>query len=291
MKKQLILVLFCSGLMMNLAAQRIEVKNTQLIKETGTGAYYPKFTPDGKAIVFTAEGYEGLKTLNLQTKKLKQLTTDAGAGYSFAISDDSKTVCFRKMDYSSPDGSPSFYSVNLETQKKQHLLTPTTPGMVRPVQLMKAKAAIKSPVVAFINEDLQIGLIKNGKTLVLTPNGAEESYLYAALSPDKKKIAYFVSSKNEAFVCDLSGKLLASLGILHAIQWLNNNWVVGMDEKDDGHVVTSSKIVGVTANGKIRQELTFGENIAMYPAVSPAGDKIAFNTLDGKLYMMNVIVK
>ena len=286
-------MLFCSGLIMNLAAQKIEVKEPQLIKEAGTEAYYPKFTPDGKTIVLTSENYAGLKALSLETKKVEQLTSDLGAGWNLAISDDSKTAYFQKIDYSSdPWGYTSFHSVNLETRQIQHVMSPMTPSSTRPLLLMKSKAAIKSPVIVYASEELQLVVEKNGQKTVLTPNGADETYILPQLSPDGKKIVYLASSMEETFICDLSGKILTSLGRLHAPQWLNNDWVVGMNDWDDGHVVLKSNIIGITADGKVKQELTLSDGkIAMYPAASPAGDKIAFNTIDGKLYIMDIIVK
>jgi len=290
MKKRLIFVLFCSGIIMNLAAQKIEVKEPQLVKEAGTEAYYPKFTPDGKTILLTSINYAGLKTFNLETKKVKQLTADAGAGWNLAISDDSKTVCFQKIDMSRD--LVSFHSCNLETQKFQQLTTPESNPATRPLLLMKSKAALKSPVIAYTSEDLQIVVEKNGKKTVLTPNGTEESYIWVQLSPDGTKIVYHALYLTETFICDLSGKILSKLGRLHAPQWLNNDWIVGMNDLDDGHNVLNSNIVAATSNGKVKQDLTHpNAQIAMYPAVSPAGDKIAFNTLDGKLYIMDVVVK
>jgi len=294
MKRKLVFILFCSGIFMNLAAQGIEVKKTQLIKEAGTEAYYPKFTPDGKTILLTSENQAGLKLFNLETKKVEQLTTANGAGVNPVVSDDSKTVCFRKIDFSvDPFGLVSFHACNMETKQTQQLTAPMADlAPTKTLSLMKAKAAIKSPVIAYTSEDLQIALEKDGKKAILTPNGADERYIWVQLSPDQTKIVYTVSTVGETFICDLSGKVLANLGKLNAPQWLNNDYVVGMNDSDDGHVVTQSNIIGVSANGKVKQELTrLGDKIAMFPAVSPDGSKIAFNTLRGELYIMEVTVK
>ena len=294
MKRKLIFLLFCSGMLMNLSAQRIEVQEPRLMKEAGTEAYYPKFTPDGKTILLTSANYAGLKTFNLETKKVKQLTPEHGAGWNSVISDDSKTVCFQKIDYSSDiHGLTSFHICDLETQQIQQISPPEHEVMpTKTLTLMKSKAAIKSQVVAYTNEDLKLVVETNGKKTVLTPNGADESYIWAQLSPDKTKIVYHALYMTETFICDLSGKIVSKLGRVHAPQWLNNNWIVGMNDLDDGHNVLNSNIVAATANGKIKQNLTHPNGkIAMYPAVSPAGDKIAFNTIDGELYIMDVIIK
>jgi len=296
MKKKFIVLLFCSGVLMSLAAQKIEVKEPQLIKEAGAEAYYPKFTPDGKTILLTSGNYAGLKTFNLETKKVKELTSAMGAGWNTVISDDSKSVCYQEIEITdnNPIGFTTFFSRNLDSQQVEQLTPPVAKSDARPpLQLLKSKAAIKSPVLVYINEDVKLVIEKNGLQVVVTPNGAEEAYIWPALSPDGKKIVYTVASLEKTFICDLSGKILVDLGRLHACQWLNNDWVVGMDDKDDGHVLLSSNLVAVSADGIVKQNLTEvgGKLAAMYPAISPAGDKIAFNTPDGKLYIMDVVVK
>lgn len=258
---------------MNLAAQKIEVKEPQLIKEVGREACYPKFTPDGKTILLTASNYTGLRTFNLQTKKVKQLTSALGAGYNTVVSDDSKTVYYRKIDPNDDNGScADFYS---KISRKFLNSRPTS-----------------KPLIFVYTDDLKIVVENKGEKSILTPNGADEYYIWAQLSPDKTKIVYTASTQGKTYICDLSGNIIAGLGKLNAPQWLNNNWVIGMDDKDNGYVVVNSVIVAVTADGKIRQNLTqpFGK-IAMYPAASPTGDKIAFSTLDDELYIMNVVVR
>ena len=288
-------VLFCSGMIMNLAAQKIEVTEPQLVKEAGTESYYPKFTPDGKTILLTSGHYAGLKAFNLEAKKVKVLTDAMGAGWNTVISDDSKSVCFQKVEITEDDpvGFTTFYSGNLEDLQTQQLTPPVSKSDEQPPRkLLRSKAAIKSPVLVYVNEDVKLVVEKNGQQIVMTPNGADEAYIWASLSPNGKKIVYTVASQERTFVCDLSGKVLADLGRLHACQWLNNDWIVAMNDIDDGHVLLSSNLIAISADGKIKQELTDSKKFAaMYPAASPAGDKIAFNTPTGELYIMDVIVK
>jgi len=296
MKKKLILLLFCNGLLMSLAAQKIEVKEPQLVKEAGSEAYYPKFTPDGKTILLTGGSYEGLRAFSLETKKVKQLSSAMGAGWNTVISDDSQSVCYQEIEITenNPIGFTTFYSRSLASQEVEQLTPPVAKSDARPpLGMLKSKAAIKSPVLVYINEDVKLVIEKDGRKIIMTPNGADEAYIWPALSPDGKKIVYTVASLEQTFICDLSGRILAELGRLHACQWLNNDWVVGMDDKDDGHALLSSNLVAVSADGKEKQDLTpaKGKLAAMYPAISPAGDKIAFNTPDGNLYIMDVVVK
>ena len=287
------LVLLCSGLVTTLFAQKIEVREPQLIKEAGTEAYYPKFTPDGKTILLTSVNYAGLKSFDLETKQVKQLTSAQGAGFNTLVSDDSQTVYFQAIDYSEdPWGRTSFHAYDRKTLKTQRLSSFNNTPVQQPQTMLRAKSTAQSPVVVYANEDLQIVVEKNGRKTVLTPNGASEGYIWAQLSPDETKIVYTAYTLEKTFICDLSGNVITELGRIHAPQWLNNDWVVGMNDLDDGYVVLTSNIVGITANGKVKQDLTLSSGkIAMYPAISPTGNKIAFNTIEGELYIMDVVVK
>ena len=95
---------------------------------------------------------------------------------------------------------------------------------------------------------------------------------------------FFVSG-DAAYVCNIDGTGLQKLGMLHAAKWLDDNIVVGMNDKDNGEVYTSSEIVAVNLQGQ-RQVLTGNDMIAMFPQCG--GDKIAFTTDAGEVYMINL---
>ncbi|MBR5101632.1 MAG: hypothetical protein IK092_00730, partial [Muribaculaceae bacterium] len=99
--------------------------------------------------------------------------------------------------------------------------------------------------------------------------------------------ALFRVSGRGAYVCDINGNNLKSLGDLQAAKWFNNNIVVGMNAKDDGEFLTSSEIIAVDLSGN-RQVLTDDSVIAMYPLPSAQSGKIAFSTPAGEAYIINL---
>ena len=283
---------------MSSVAQSIEVKELRLIREAGSESFHPKFTPDGKTILLSGEDYAGLKSLDLATKQVRVLTTGAGAGWMPAISDDSRTVTVRQTDFSrSHLGVRQVYSINLENAQMQRI---TAVANEVPLEALRngttmtlRRQATETRPVVYVNQDLKLAVERNGQTTVLTPNG-DYNYLWASLSPDGTRIVYFVACLGQTFVSDLQGNVLANLGHnIHAPQWINNDWIVAMDDRDDGRVTLESSIVAVTADGNIRQNLTQinSGKIAMYPAVSPAGNQIAFHTMAGELYIMEISVQ
>jgi len=126
---------------------------------------------------------------------------------------------------------------------------------------------------------------------VLTPNGEDKSYFWASVSPDGKHIVYTVAAYG-TFVCNIDGTGAVSLGKLNAPVWINNLWVAGMNDLDDGDRIISSEIVAVSISGQLRQTLTTPQTkIAMYPSASADGTKIAFNSGEGRIYIMNIQIK
>lgn len=269
-----------------IVVQSVEKQDAPLLK----AMFYPQFTNDGTSLLLTSENYQGLELYNLGTKESKVLTSDPGAGYRPLMSDDSKTICYRKTSMVNNRKYTSFYSFDTETQKSKQLTQPERGATLKQPQTLLRSESTKPVMFTYI-EDQKIIVEKDGKKTILTPNGKDRSYIWPQISPDQKKIVYVVAGKG-TFVSDLSGKNVISLGKMNAPEWLNNNWVIGMDDRDDGHVIVGSDIVAVTVDGKVRQNLTqTNDKIEMYPSASPSGDKIAFNTLNGELYIMNITIK
>jgi Tol biopolymer transport system component len=122
-------------------------------------------------------------------------------------------------------------------------------------------------------------------TKVLSPNGQGLSYLWPSISPDGKKIVYYVSGA--VWTCNVDGSGVQRIGNFRAPRWYNNNVVVGMNDIDDGHVVTASSVVAYTLDGK-KQVLTSGNIMAMYPYASADGKKIVCSTPNGEAYLINI---
>jgi hypothetical protein len=129
-------------------------------------------------------------------------------------------------------------------------------------------------------------MTKGGKTRIFSPNGQDKSYIWKSLSPDGTKVLYYVCSDG-AYVCNVDGTGVKSLGALRAPQWYGNDVVVGMLDIDNGYYVTSSSIIACNFNG-VRQTLTDSGVIAMYPLPSSISGKIVFSTPAGEAYVINL---
>lgn len=144
-------------------------------------------------------------------------------------------------------------------------------------------APVADPVLSVSNQDLKLLLTRNGQTRQLTPAG-DVAYVWSTLSPDQSKIVY--TTKFGTAVCDLSGRELINLGHLNAPQWMGNDHIVGMYEESDGHYYTAAAIAIRSIDGTLNQVLTDKEEIGMYPVVHEATGRIAYETLNGDIRML-----
>lgn len=255
----------------------------------------------GDFLLLTADDNSGLTKLDLSTGKAQNITRAAGAGYDARVSPDGKRVVYRENSFTSGHlRMVSLRSINLGSGQSRELVAPTrnlqgvginnqaalpvTRGQVT-AKGFESKVSDKSGVVLSIN-NRQLMISRNGKTRNLSPNGKDKSYLWPSLSPDGTKILYYVGAEG-AFVCNLDGSNVKSLGMMRAPQWWDDSTVVGMYDQDDGEFVYASRIVATNLKGD-KQSLTPDSLIAMYPKVSAQAGKIAFSTPDGKAYIINV---
>ena len=140
-------------------------------------------------------------------------------------------------------------------------------------------------------EDLKLVVYTNGMPTVVDPLSTADydaQYYWSSLSPDKTRILF--GSGNHTWVCNLDGSNLIDLGEMRAPVWRGNDFVVGMNDEDDGYYYTKSDIVIVKADGtqKMQQLTSNSSEIKMFPSVSEDGSKIAFHTAEGKIYLMQI---
>ncbi|HRZ96697.1 MAG TPA: hypothetical protein P5084_04015 [Paludibacter sp.] len=297
MKKILLIFVLFGQLIFAQQVGFLSVKTIE--KLNGNGFYHPVFSPTSDFLIVTNMNFEGLKMISLKTNEVKTITEEKGAGYGVRISDDGNSVLFRKTELIKNLKYSSLHLLTLNNNSQKQLISRTRdnftssfsankPYFVKGVKLNR-KSVPQSELKPVIQiEDRKMILYKGSNRTKLTPNGENASYIWPSVSPDQTKIVYTVASKG-TWVCDINGSNVRSLGKLSAPKWLNNNTIIGMDDKDNNKEVISSTIVAVSSDGTMRQTLTNEFEVkAMYPTASVDGKKIAFCTDNGDLYLLNI---
>lgn len=279
------------------AAQTITIKKTYSIEQKG---FHPKFNSNGNLLAFTSESYTGLDVYNFQDKSIVKISEETGAGYQPIFSKNNDKVFYKSRTYDSRLRKEGVKSYDLAQKTRMEMLEPRRDmkqmqtyenGFVVFTDSKLLKATIgktAAPVPNYVWSDgNNLRIFKKNKTYVLNPVKDANGYIWASLSPNGKMILFTAAGKG-TFVCNLDGQLIAELGYLNAPEWYNDLFVVGMQDKDDGHFVTSSKILIKSIDGKTEKTVNASQHIAMFPSTASAVGKVAYNTLDGTIYVVEL---
>ena len=260
-------------------AQILQVVSTQKVATPkGTESKIVGISPKGDYLLLTNEDEQGLVRYDLATKKLTTITKEDGAGAYAKISQDGNTITYRKRIY---DDSKlvRFDIVQYNTQTSRTAIVAKQQAGTENMVDVKAQTTVS------VNTDLYLVLNRNGKRVVMAPNGEEYRYNWPSISPDGSKILYYVSGEG-CYVCDINGNNVKFIARhCRAAQWYDNNTIVGMADEDDGHNFTASALMVYTLDGK-SQTLVTKDKLAMYPYV--AKNKVAFSTPTGEMYLLSV---
>ena len=277
MKKTMLFVAAC---LMSLAAsaQVLEVVSMQQLPIAAQADMkVAGVSPAGDYVLLTSGSNKGLQCYDMASQTLTTISEADGAGYNVQVSQDGKEVVYRETSFDRNNlRQNKIIRMNMSNQRQNVVAR----GQ-RDMKLMATSDNLTTVTIA----DRKIVLKHNGLSTTLAPNGMNESYLWPSVSPDGKKICYYVAGKG-CFVANTDGSNPQFIARdCRAAKWYNNNTIVAMADEDDGHFTTASAIVAYSLNGQ-KQVLTNNKMIAMYPYT--AENMIVFSTLKGETYMLNI---
>lgn len=291
----ILLVLFCGSA----AAQLKIVALERLPREPARSWSSPRFSPDGKRVYFTMQGFNGIWEYTRADKSLRHITDDPRSGYGFAISPDGKAIAYRRarQQPNSLARLQELVVMDLTSKSTQVLATgdnvsvPAFAGSAvvysveNATKNVAATRALATPVLLGI-EDTKIVVIERGRRRLLDPLG-RGSYIWPVLSPNGKRIVATEMARG-AFISDLRGRVLARLGARNAAVWTRDGrWLVYMEDEDDGHNVLASDLYAVGPDGNRSTRLTFtSDEREMNPHCSPTENMIVCDTLEGDILLM-----
>ena len=285
-------MLLCSSVLG--VAQLVEIQSVDKIDlPEGVSVNQATISPDGSFVVFSQNAKGGLHKMDLASKEINMISAN-GNSFDLKIAADG-TVVFResrtaenKLRYTSlkaVDARGVETTLVAPTRDLNGFAVNGTNVMTVDNNKVEAKslnggAAVQMPVASIRYGQLCI----DGK--VISPNGQEgASYLWPSISPNGTKVCYYLVTKG-CYVANIDGSNPVYIGQLRATKWLDDLTVVGMNDLDDGSVVTSSKLIAASIDGQVKQELTVDESLAMFPSTN--GKRIAYSTPMGDLFIINL---
>ena len=273
-------ILFVAACLLSLAAsaQVLEVVSMQQLPIAAQADMkVAGVSPAGDYVLLTSSSNKGLQCYDMASQTLTTITEADGAGYNVQVGQDGKEVVYRETSFDRNNlRQNKIIRMNMSNQRQNVVAR----GQ-RDMKLMATSDNLTTVAIA----DRKIVLKHNGLSTTLAPNGMNESYLWPSVSPDGKKICYYVAGKG-CFVANIDGSNPQFIARdCRAAKWYNNNTIVAMADEDDGHFTTASAIVAYSLNGQ-KQVLTSNKIIAMYPYA--AENMIVFSTLKGETYMLNI---
>jgi Tol biopolymer transport system component len=281
------------------ATAQLSVVRTERISMAPGEWKAAEFSPNGAALYVTTPEHNGIWEFGLLTGKLRQITAERGTGFGFAVSPDGERIAYLRRGPvvdRLPQKEMVVRSLRTGTARVEQsggeisfpAFSRNGAAYVAIGSAIRSTASIAAQEIAVVGiERGKILLQKNGKKVLFDPVG-NGNYVWPSLSPDGTMLVAYEGGIG-AFVCDLSGKLLARLGRKDAPTWSRDGkWIIYMDDRDDGHQILTSEIGFISPDGKVQGMLTSTPGIhEMYPRCSPTEDRILCSTPTGELYSIS----
>jgi Tol biopolymer transport system component len=307
-----IMKLFCILILLGglnvLTAQTLKVQSITPLTSVEQGEFYfPQMHPSGRKVICTGPGYRGLYAIDLEDQSLEEISADPGAGYEFVLSADGQHVFYRTSTYRGPKRYSSLLQLNMTTKEKTILEAEvrdlSTPQQVadgsmvyvsqdqvkrmRNTGITPNTESLATAPAVFI-ENRKIALYRGNEKMLLEPFG-EGIYIWPSVSPDGERLLFTLAGQG-TFISDLDGNVLSELGRANAPQWSpDGQWVVFMDDRDDGRVFTDSEIFIIKADGSEKIQLTNTDDIIeMYPRWGTDNRTIVYASDSGVVYLMKL---
>ena len=256
----------------------------------------PQFSPNGRSVFYTDADGNGIWEFSLRTRTARRIISDARSGLAYSISQDGKSLAYRRTLQERPERKQDVVLVNLTKGSSSVIASGSDVSSPvfsanTPVYSIKSNTrgltgAAAAGVTILGIENTKIAASINGKKTILDPLG-NGSYIWPSLSPDKKQLVAYDMDRG-AFVCEVNGSGVSMIGKRDAPSWTRSGkWIVYMDDKDDGHRVLSSDLAAVSSDGKSVVQLTNTAGVfEMNPRCSPTENKIVCNSADGSIIIL-----
>lgn len=288
-------------------AQEIKSSRVRHLRiRNATPSFISAVSPNGEYFLVTEGNYRGLYMVKPRGGRAVKITDNAGAGYEPSVSEDGKIIIFRSDEikegrrfFSLTRYDRTAASSGVMTEKTREMSAPLIVGSSVHYMANGEERSFPAGNTTRKSGEEQLYVLNNDLTPILVRNGIQQpfmpggpgSYIWVSLSPDRSRMLYYMAGKG-AYISTLDGRVIASAGMISAPKWLNNEIIIGMTDKDDGYRVTESEIVAYNiTSGKLTRLTTTSDRAEMHPFPFQDGKKIIFQTPEGDIYSMDIVIK
>ncbi len=242
------------------------------------GAHHPVISPDGTTVLYSTIDHFGLKAYNIATKEVITIDKAISAGFNPVFSADGSKVYYRTSMMVDGLRHRDIRSFDMKSLQSTQIAKP----MRKMVNLREYGVAN----YAFGDFDC-VSVTLNGTTKRISPLADADTYLWAALSPDSKHIAFSEPFKG-VYLSDSNGKnVVKLLNQGDYVCWAGPNTVVAVVNKNDGYFETESRLVAVDVLTGTVEYLT-PEGFLVGEATASASGMVVYSNLEGDMYMINI---
>lgn len=265
----------------------------------------PKFTNDGKKIIFTNENYSQIWLYDLSEKKMNKIVEMPQCGFRFQIAENNDEIYFRNKEILK-DRKKQGYSIYKYSISKDNIELVYN-SEYRISQLFLEGSSIyflenKEPTnlnllnknlsakfdfpYFFVQNDL---LVRVSETLdTIKYSGKDYRFISCKYSKDKEAV-FVLTANNGILILNLSGEIINQYKNASSISKLyQSNLVVFTEEKDDGMKILSSnlKFGFLNSNNKVRLSTDFNKQ-TFNPDWSPIDNKLAYSSDNGIINILS----
>ncbi len=260
----------------------------------------PQFSPDGNFISMTGSQYKGIFLYNLKSKETNIATLEPSAGFGMSWSKNSEWILYKSADYKNKRRFDSIVIFDIINNNRKIIYENQTsfPGVPKwkdndyyitingggkfelfQSSLGKKSTNLSSKIIYSIgNVIIEYDLKRENEKILFQGKG---DILNLLQSPDEKKLVFEVVGGN-MWILDIKSLKNTNLGNGHEPAWNpKSDKIVYMQTKDDGHIIISSDIFVINADGTRKINLTdTSDKLEMRPDWHPNGKWIIYD-LDG----------
>jgi hypothetical protein len=289
----------------NTSNYKLEFREAAVITEKSAGTFLnPKFTRNGKYLLFTNDNYGQIWLYDIIKKNLKKIIEMPQCGFRYQIAENNNEIYFRNKGVIG-DRKDQVYSIyrysiskdkietiyNSDDRISQLLLNGNSIYFLenkKPTNLNLLNKSLSAKFdfpYFFVQNDL---LVRASET-VDTIKYSNKDYRFISCEYSKdREVVFVLTATNGILILDLSGKILKQYEKATYISKLyKSNLILFTEGKDDGMKIISSnlKFGFLNSFNKISAPRDFNNKI-FNPDWSPVNNKLAYSSDNG---MINIL--